>query len=76
MFLSELKPGENGVVIEFNNFSDEVINRLNVMGINVGSNIHIDPSVVNLKHNQCFICDDIEFCLRYDDTKNIKIEKV
>ncbi len=76
MLLSDLKPNETAVITGFKDFDADVINRLNVMGINLGSTIFIDPTVVILKHNQCFICDEIEFCLRYEDTKKIEIKKV
>ena len=74
MDLSTLKIGETAVILEFNGISDSFSRRL-YEGISIGSEVTM-LNVLNFGQLFYISIEDVDFCIRVEDAKKIKIEKM
>lgn len=73
--LSTLKIGETAVILEFNGISDSFSRRLYDVGISIGSEVTM-LNVLNFGQLFYISIEDVDFCIRVEDAKKIKIQKI
>ncbi len=75
MNLSALKKGETALILDFKGLSESFSRRLYDVGISIGSEVTM-LNILNFGHLFYISIDDVDFCIRKQDAKKIKVEKL
>ncbi len=75
MSLAKLKKGERAILLSFENMPSQLVSRLYDVGISAGSEVTL-LNVLNFGQLYYISIDDVDFCIRKHDAKNIMVDVV
>ncbi|MDE5977391.1 MAG: ferrous iron transport protein A [Turicibacter sp.] len=75
MTLATLNKGEHAIILEFNGLSASFSQRLYDVGISIGAEVTL-LKVLNFGQLFYISIDDVHFCIRKEDAKQISVEKL